>query len=155
MTGLSQTDLRTGEEVVDLPEGPDAALFFIGVIRTPWLTRGECPRRGDGTGPACRILVDERWLPALDGLDGAEALDVLYWMHLARRDLVRQNPKSADALFGTFALRSPMRPNPIAVSSVRLLERHDNVLTVRGLDCVDGTPLLDIKPSRCPMWPSP
>jgi tRNA (adenine37-N6)-methyltransferase len=75
-------------------------------------------------------------------------------MHLARRDLVRQRPKRSDSLFGTFALRSPMRPNPIAASVVALLHVDDDHLLVRGLDCVDGTPLVDIKPVRCPMWPA-
>ena len=135
-----------------LPEQFDAPVLFIGRIRTPWIERHHCPRRGDPDGPLCCIEVDERWWPALDTIETHPSLEILYWMHLARRDLVRQNPKNRGALFGTFALRSPNRPNPIASSVVKLVEVKPDGLLVRGLDCVDGTPLIDIKPSRCPLW---
>ena len=147
-------DLRPGEEVTAPPAAFDAGVYFIGTIRTPWRTRGDCPRRGDVGGPLCTIMMNERWDAALDGVEANDMLDVIYWMHLARRDLVRQRPRSAETAFGTFALRSPMRPNPIAVSSVKLIAREGATLTVRGLDCVDGTPLVDLKPNRCPMWPA-
>ena len=153
MSSVAASDIRLGERRVDLPERGDAHVYFIGSIHTPWRDRRECPRRGDPAGPLCRIVVDERWLAALDGIENAATLDVMYWMHLAGRDLVHQNPKEQGKLFGTFALRSPMRPNPIAVSTVVLIDRQGGTLLVRGLDCVDGTPLLDIKPCRCPMWP--
>ena len=71
---------------------------------------------------------------------------VLYWMDKARRDLVVQAPRHYAEARGTFALRSPVRPNPIAASVVRLLHIDGNVLSVVGLDCLDNTPLLDIKP---------
>jgi tRNA-Thr(GGU) m(6)t(6)A37 methyltransferase TsaA len=67
-------------------------------------------------------------------------------MDQARRDLVLQVPRHYNEQRGSFALRSPVRPNPIAMSVVRLLSVADNTLRVRGLDCLDGTPLLDIKP---------
>jgi tRNA (adenine37-N6)-methyltransferase len=70
-------------------------------------------------------------------------------MHLARRDLVLQSPKSNGETFGTFALRSPVRPNPIATSLCELVAVEDGAVVVRGLDCVDGTPLIDLKPDRC------
>jgi tRNA (Thr-GGU) A37 N-methylase len=69
-------------------------------------------------------------------------------MHEARRDLVLQTPRGSGVLSGTFALRSPVRPNPIASSVVVVTERSGNVLKVRGLDCMDGTPLIDLKPDR-------
>ena len=71
---------------------------------------------------------------------------VLYWMHEARRDLVLQSPKHYGQQRGTFSLRSPVRPNPIAASVVELLSVEDNHLTIRGIDCIDGTPLIDLKP---------
>jgi tRNA (Thr-GGU) A37 N-methylase len=70
-------------------------------------------------------------------------------MDQARRDIVRQSPKSDGNTRGTFSLRSPVRPNPIASSVVRLVGREDSALLVRGLDCLDGTPLIDIKPVVC------
>ncbi len=69
-------------------------------------------------------------------------------MHLSRRDLVLQSPANDGAAHGTFSLRSPVRPNPIGTAIVSLISVEGGVLSVRGLDCVDGTPLLDLKPDR-------
>jgi tRNA-Thr(GGU) m(6)t(6)A37 methyltransferase TsaA len=141
--------LRPGEVATDAPLRADAAVCFIGRIRTPWTRRADCPRQGAADGPACRIEVDRAWAAALEGVEAFERLEVLYWLHVARRDLVRQTP-GRGAGRGTFALRSPVRPNPIGTALVRLLRREGAVLVVAGLDCLDGTPLLDIKPDRCP-----
>ena len=141
-------DLRANEVTVPLPDrGFDAGLWFIGRLRTPWATRSDCPRRGDPEdGPVCWIELDRLWEPALLGLEGREQVQLLYWMDRSRRDLVQQSPRHDGRTTGTFALRSPVRPNPIASSVVRLLHMAGPVLSVRGLDCIDGTPLLDIKP---------
>ena len=140
--------MRAGEVALEATRRADAALTFIGTIETPWHERTACPRQGDPVdGPPCRIHLDPMWAPALDGIDAHARLQVLYWMHAARRDLVRLAPKGG-AIRGPFALRAPTRPNPIASSVVALLGRDGTVLTVRGLDCLDGTPLLDLKPWR-------
>jgi tRNA-Thr(GGU) m(6)t(6)A37 methyltransferase TsaA len=73
-------------------------------------------------------------------------LVVLYWMNRSRRDLVLQVPRTYGQPCGTFSLRSPARPNPIAMSVVRLVGIEGTALQVIGLDCLDDTPLLDIKP---------
>jgi tRNA-Thr(GGU) m(6)t(6)A37 methyltransferase TsaA len=138
---------RPGEIEAPLPERTDARLVFIGRIRTPFATRDDCPRRGAPDGPVCRIEIDEAWRPALKGLDRYARAEVLYWMHQARRDLVLQTPKGGVPL-GTFALRSPVRPNPIATSVVDIVGFEEGAVLVRGLDCIDGTPLLDLKPDR-------
>jgi tRNA-Thr(GGU) m(6)t(6)A37 methyltransferase TsaA len=118
------------------------------VIRTPWRTRAECPKRGSLDGPICSIVVDERWLPALTDIGDHPRIQVLYWMHQARRDLVLQTPIRTGKTTGSFALRSPVRPNPIASSVVQLVGIEGGLLQVRGLDCVDGTKLIDLKPDR-------
>jgi tRNA (Thr-GGU) A37 N-methylase len=69
-------------------------------------------------------------------------------MHHARRDVVLQLPYRTRPLAGTFALRSPLRPNPIASAIVDLVAIDQSTVQVRGLDCVDGTPLIDLKPER-------
>ena len=128
----------------------DAGLYFIGRIRTPWKTRKDCPKNARAareTGAVCTIEVDPRWAQALTGVETCSHLIVLYWMDQARRDLVVQAPAITPTAGGTFALRSPVRPNPIALSVVRARARS----RARGsrwsaLDCLDGTPLLDIKP---------
>src|SRR5215467_13793515 len=121
-----------------------AASFFTGTIHTPWRTRRDCPKRGSLNEPVCTI-VDDRWQAALTDIDGYRRIQVLDWMHHARRDLVLQKPFGKPTT-GTFALRSPVRPNPIASSIVEQQGVEGTTLQVRGLDCVDGTPLLDLKP---------
>ena len=87
-------ELRMNEREVDLQPASDATLRFIGVIRTPWKTRDECPRQGRLDGPACELVVDPVWHEALQGLEGFETIEVLYWLDKSRRDLVLQSPKS-------------------------------------------------------------
>lgn len=147
------SDLRLNEVTVDMPPATDAGLLFIGTIRTPWTHRADCPRQGRVDGPICRIEVAEPWEAALDGIEAFERIEVLYWLHLSRRDLIRQSPASDGTTRGTFSLRSPIRPNPIGTSLVHLVAREGAVLLVRGLDCLDGTPLIDLKPDRCQFTP--
>jgi len=138
--------LREGEIAVALPDRFDASLYFIGRIRTPWRRREDCPKNGRETSEECKIVLDPRWIEGLTGLETVTHLLVLYWMDKARRDLVLQAPHHYAEPRGTFALRSPVRPNPIAASVVRLVRIEGNVLVVVGLDCLDNTPLLDLKP---------
>ena len=144
----SESALRPGEVAIALPAQTNASVYFIGMIHTPWRVRGECPKRGDPDGPICSIVVNERWREALTGIDEHRRIQVLYWMDRARRDLVLQTPFRTGQTTGTFALRSPVRPNPIAASVVDLLAVEGTTLQVRGLDCLDGTPLIDLKPER-------
>lgn len=139
---------RPGEVTADLPPA-DAGIVFIGRIETPFRTREECPRQGSHNGPPCRLVLNSPFESALAGLEAFDTIEVLYWLHQARRDLLRQSPKSDGSTLGTFALRSPLRPNPIGTSLVKLVGIEGPVVTVRGLDCLDGTPLIDIKPDRC------
>lgn len=139
---------RNGEVAVALPPTTDAGVYFIGTIRTPWTMRGECPKRGSLDGPVCSIVVDSRWHQALTDIGDHPRIQVLYWMHQARRDLVLQTPIRTGRTTGSFALRSPVRPNPIASSVVRVVGIEGGILRVRGLDCLDGTPLIDLKPDR-------
>jgi tRNA-Thr(GGU) m(6)t(6)A37 methyltransferase TsaA len=142
--------LRPGEVAVALPQATDAGIYFIGVIRTPWRARGECPKRGSLDGPICSIVVNERWHQALTDIGAHPRIQVLYWMDRARRDLVLQTPIRTGHTTGSFALRSPVRPNPIASSVVALVGVEGRTLHVRGLDCLDGTRLVDLKPDRKP-----
>jgi tRNA-Thr(GGU) m(6)t(6)A37 methyltransferase TsaA len=139
-------DIRHGEVAAALPETVDAGLYFIGRIHTPWTRREDCPKNARESDAACSIELDERWAAALAGLETCSHVIVLYWMDQARRDLVVQVPAHYGTGRGTFALRSPVRPNPIALSVARLLSVEGSRLTVRGLDCLNNTPLLDLKP---------
>lgn len=138
--------IRPGEIAVALPERFDASVYFIGRIRTPWTRREDCPKNARESDAVCTIEVDARWAAALTGVETCSHVLVLYWMDRARRDLVIQAPRHYAEPRGTFALRSPVRPNPIAASVVKLLGVAGTSLSVTGLDCLDGTPLLDLKP---------
>lgn len=143
-------DLRPGEVTVEMPKSFDDGIYFIGRIRTPWKTGSGCPKQGDPeNGPVCRIDIDPPWETALDGIERHRQFQALYWLDRARRDVVRQSPRSDGHTRGTFSLRSPIRPNPIGSSVVTLVERDGSTLLVRGLDCLDGTPLVDLKPIIC------
>jgi tRNA-Thr(GGU) m(6)t(6)A37 methyltransferase TsaA len=148
-------EIRPGEAAVEPPPPNDAGLVFIGRIHTPWTTRLETPRQGRLDGPVCRIEIFDPWVPALQGLETYTDIEVIYWLHRSRRDLTLQSPKNDGTARGTFSLRSPVRPNPIATSMVRLVGIQANIVTVRGLDCLSGTPLLDLKPDRCAFTPLP
>ena len=142
---MSEEDIRPGEIAAALPEKFDAGVYFIGRIRTPWTRRDECPKNARGSDAVCTIELDPRYAAALEGVAACTHLVILYFMDRARRDLLVQAPRHGERR-GTFALRSPVRPNPIAMSVVRLVGIDGTRLAVVGLDCLDGTPLVDIKP---------
>jgi tRNA-Thr(GGU) m(6)t(6)A37 methyltransferase TsaA len=150
---VSDSELRDGEIAVEMPKASDASLVFIGRIRTPWRSREDTPRQGSHSGPVCRLEIFEPWVPALKGVDFYVNLEVIYWLHHSRRDLVLQSPKNNKSTRGTFSLRSPVRPNPIGTSIVKLVGIEGSTVLVRGLDCLDETPLVDLKPDRCEFSP--
>lgn len=150
---VRESEIRASEVAVAPPPATDAGLVFIGRIRTPWTSRMETPRQGRRDGPVCRLEVFEPWVAALAGLQRYEQAEVIYWLHLSRRDLVLQSPADDGTAHGTFSLRSPVRPNPLGTSVVQLVGIEEATVLVRGLDCLDGTPLLDIKPDRCLFTP--
>ena len=142
-------ELRDGEVAVEFPDRTDARLIFIGTIHTPWRSRAEAPKQGKLDGPVCEIELFEPWPAGLQGLEQFKHAQAIYWLHQSRRDLVLQSPKHDPGRRGVFALRSPIRPNPIGVSTVEIVGIGKNIVRVRGLDCVDGTPLIDLKPDHC------
>jgi len=91
--------------VVEAIDGPQQ----LGRIHTPWTTRLDCPRQGRLDGPTCRIEVFEPWVAALDGITEYQKIEVLYWLHLSRRDIVRQSPRNDGVARGAFSLRTPVR----------------------------------------------
>ena len=137
---------RPGEEAIEPPAAADAGVYFTGRIRTPFATGADCPKNGRECDAQAVIEIDPRYAGGLLDIERCSHLIVLYWMDEARRDLIRQVPAHLGKPRGTFALRSPVRPNPIALSVVELVAVEDNRLTVRHIDCRDGTPLIDIKP---------
>ena len=159
----SDAPMRPGEQA--LPFDPatrtEAGIAFIGRLRTPW-RKGDCPRnlaQARARGGSFTVEVDPAYRAGLAGLAEGQAVVLLYWMAGARRDLIVQSPGHADGPRGTFALRSPVRPNPVSLATVRItaLDLAAGRLTVDALDCYDGTPLVDIKPwqDRVDVPPAP
>mgnify|MGYP001590885011 CR=1 FL=1 len=136
-------------------------LKAIGVVRN----EVKQPAREGWEKVVSDIVIESRLTEALEGLEDFSHIIVLYWMHrrdkgLAMKVHPRGNPELP--LVGLFATRSPHRPNPLGKTTVRLLERRGNILRVQGLDAIDGTPVMDIKPyipgydsvaeARVPSW---
>jgi L-fuculose-phosphate aldolase len=120
----------------------------IGVVRSALKDPADAPKQGALTGQEAEIVVDPAYLPALDGLDrGREKLIVMCWMHRADRGLLKVHPRGQEDRpeRGVFSTRSPHRPNPVSLHTVMLLSIDRNVLRVRGMDAIDGTPVVDIK----------
>lgn len=140
---------------------PEIQLKAIGIVRNEIKE----PTHEDSSDIVSEIIIDNSLVEALDNLDEFSHIIILYWIHRSRYPApMKVHPRGnrERALMGVFATRSPSRPNPIGKATVRLLERKDNVLKVRGLDAIDGTPVLDIKPyipgydsvdeARAPSW---
>lgn len=141
--------------LLDLPAPADGEIVFIGRIATPWASRADCPHnvlRAREVGGTAIVDVDPVYRPGLIGLEGFSHVWLLYWMDEAERDALVQFPRKTNGPRGVFSIRSPARPNPIAMSVARVIELEPQVgrLVVEQLDCRDGTPLIDIKP----YWPS-
>jgi len=118
----------------------------IGVVRSPYRERGDAPRQGRLTDVVAEIHVLDAYVPGLEGLERSSHLIILYWLDRAERGLLFAKPPGETRERGVFSTRSPARPNPIGLGIVDLVGREGNVLVVRGLDALDGTPVLDIKP---------
>ncbi len=147
-------DLREGETALPFDPAETATgprVTFIGRIRSPWQP-GDAPRnvsRARETGcKYARIELEPAYIPGLTGLEAGRQIILLYWMDRGRRDLILQRPSHLDGPRGTFVLRSPVRPNPIAMATVRItgLDTNNGIVEIDAIDCYDNTPLLDIKP---------
>ena len=122
------------------------ALEAIGKIRTNFIALSQCPRSSRFNPAECLVELRPEFADGLLDVETATHVLVLYWLDRADRTVLRREHRQGTAARGVFATRSPHRPNPIAVSVVRLLGVEGNCLRVSGLDCLDGTQVVDIKP---------
>ena len=119
----------------------------IGHIRTPYNTLEDCPRNIDINGPICTLVLDDNLHDGLLGLYEGQDILVLYWFDAVDRTVLQQHSRRSGKLAGIFALRTPNRCNPIGAAVVKIITIENGSLNVRGLDCLDHTPLIDIKPA--------
>lgn len=124
-----------------------AELEFIGTIQTPYSKVEECPRNVEKHGPECQIKLHDQYAEGLMGLEAGESILILYWFENTDRTLTLQTNCAGKKITGTFSLRSPNRPNPVAAAERKIEKIEDGILHVRGMDCLNGTKLLDIKPA--------
>jgi len=141
---------RTAEEEAPRAGGSDFRVAPIGRVRSEWLEPGQAPAQGAERETSSVIEIFEEFQDAAEGLELEETLIVLTWLHRSDRNIHRVHPRGdrRNPERGVFATRSPHRPNPIGHHVVRLVCARGRFLEVRGMDVIDGTPLLDIKPFR-------
>lgn len=119
----------------------------IGYVRSPYKETGEIPKGLGATHEVEGVLeLRVEFEPGLKDIEGFSHLFVIWAFDRAEGFDLVGTPPSDDRPHGVFATRSPRRPNPIGLTVVELLRRHGPTLRVRGIDMLDGTPILDIKP---------
>ncbi|TFF96959.1 tRNA (N6-threonylcarbamoyladenosine(37)-N6)-methyltransferase TrmO [Candidatus Thorarchaeota archaeon] len=118
----------------------------IGTIRTPFKTGNEIPIQSGMSKAVGEAILEEQYVDGLRSLDGFSHIILLYWFHRAREPVLLVKPYLDDHERGLFSTRAPSRPNPIGLSTVKLLRVEGACLTFEGADMLDETPLLDIKP---------
>jgi len=122
-------------------------LSLIGVLHGDIRSRAEAPKNYSESDRTGIIEIFPEYLDGLDGIKAGQTIVVLFWLHRSDRDTLKVYPRGdrSRGLCGVFNTRSPMRPNPIAISELKVLAVDGNHLEVCGLDILDGTPVIDIK----------
>ena len=118
----------------------------IGMIHSPFTDKTQTPIQPSRSPAVGRVELYPEFSEGLQDIEGFSHIILLYVFHCSAEYTLRVKPFLDDQWRGLFATRYPCRPNPIGLSIVRLLARHDNALEIEGVDVLDGTPLLDLKP---------
>jgi len=120
----------------------------IGTVESPLTDLASAPKQGDEGAPDAWLLFEPGVLEALDGIRAGDEVILLTWLDRARRDVLRVHPRGdvSRPEQGVFNTRSPHRPNPIGLHRVEIASIDGGRVRVRGLEAVDGTPIVDVKP---------
>lgn len=118
----------------------------IGIVRNAYKNLTDIPRQGRMSEEVSEIEIHPDFADGLLKIEQNKYLIVLYWAHLAKRDILKTLPPASKEIHGVFASRSPGRPNPLSLCIVELIECGENILRVKGLDALDGSSVIDIKP---------
>ncbi len=124
-----------------------ASLQFIGILHGDIKSRADAPKNYSESDRTGILEIYPQFRDGLDGIKPGQTIVVLFWLHQSSRDILKVYPRGdkSRGLHGVFATRSPVRPNPIAISELKVEAIHGNKLEVSGLDILDSTPILDIK----------
>ncbi|MCL7489011.1 MAG: tRNA (N6-threonylcarbamoyladenosine(37)-N6)-methyltransferase TrmO [Desulfobulbaceae bacterium] len=119
----------------------------VGIMHCAVKKTADAPKNYSESAETGSMEIFPQYMEALEGVQAGQTLVVLFWLHQARRDLLKVYPRGdrSRGLRGVFTTRSPVRPNPIALSELKVLQIRDNVVQVAGVDVIDGTPIVDIK----------
>lgn len=120
----------------------------VGMVSSPFKERGDAPRQGRLTDELSKITICPEFADALLGLSEGDDIFIFCWFNRSDRSVLQAHPGGDETrpIKGVFASRSPNRPNPVSLTLVKLVKIERNILTVRGLEAFDGTPVVDIKP---------
>jgi tRNA-Thr(GGU) m(6)t(6)A37 methyltransferase TsaA len=121
-------------------------LKSIGIIHSPYRNMGVAPYQGYKSEQISQIEVFKEFEEGLKDIEGFSHIIVIFWFHKSQGFHLLVKTPWDDVLHGLFATRSPHRPCPLGLTVAELIARQNNILNVKGLDAIDGTPLLDIKP---------
>ena len=126
----------------------DLVLRSIGWVESPVTDPSVASRQGDEGAPDCWLVFDPDVREALDGLRPGDDIVVITWLHLADRSVRQVHPRGDPnrPIRGVFATRSQHRPNPLGLHEVTILAVDDLRINVRGMEAIDKTPIMDIKP---------
>jgi len=124
----------------------DSSFIHIGVVHSPLKQHSEAPIQPKYSEHEGEIEIFPEYAPGLKDIDGFSHITVVFVFHHSTQYELLTYPYMGNEKRGVFATRSPYRPNPIGISVLRLLSVDGNRLKVKGLDMLDGTPVLDIKP---------
>ena len=124
-----------------------AQLNFIGVLHGDIQNCGDAPKNFDESDRVGTLEIYPQYKAGMEGISPGQTIVVLFWLHLSNRDTLQVYPRGdkSRGLHGVFTTRSPVRPNPIAISELKVLSVRDTHIDVAGLDILDGTPIVDIK----------
>ena len=127
---------------------PDFELVPVGRVESPLTDLAAAPKQGDEGAPDAWLVFDPEVVEALEGIRAGDEVIVVTWLDRARRDVLQVHPRgdTSRPQQGVFSTRSPDRPNPIGLHRVQIASIEADRVRVRGLEAVDGTPILDLKP---------
>lgn len=123
-------------------------LWPVGRVESPLTDRDTAPKQGDEGAPPARVVLRRELSEAAADLHVGDEVLILTWLHQSRRDVLSVHPRGETnrRRQGVFSTRSPDRPNPIGIHQVTIESIDENAITVRRLEAIDGTPVLDVKP---------
>ena len=129
-----------------IEKGTAMTLQEIGIVRNAYRKLTDIPRQGALGDTDSEIEIHPAFVDGLLRIEKHTHLIILYWAHLAKRDILKTLPPASRDIHGVFSSRSPGRPNPLSLCIAELIERDGNVLRVKHLDALDGSAVVDIKP---------